>query len=111
MNSDNIFENANTIVLKEQKVGKILSVNIIKTITTKYGSSFLLYNSKNNVLFFPNSQLKSYLSKAITNLKFTNGYYYKDDNKSSILDFEISKISIEDTKIRVDLNLDRKSVV
>ena len=49
MNFDEIYENCSMIKLNEQEEGKVFEVNLIKQITTKFGTNLILYNKKYNV--------------------------------------------------------------
>ena len=104
MNFDKYFQ-CDEIKLKDQKINKKLQVNIIMNITTdKYGQTYLLYNKKHNRKFFANAQLKAYLNK-IDNLKNINNIYYKDNDLSTILEFKIKSITIDDKgnqKVEID---------
>ena len=80
------------IILKEQPVGKTLYVNLIKPVITTYGKSFVLYDKMNNVFFFSNSLLYSYLSKALNDLQNKDGIYFKDEKLSAILTFKIKSV-------------------
>ena len=95
MDFDKIMENSAMIVLSEQNVGKMIEINLIKQINTKFGPNLVLYNKKYNKSFYSNSLLKAYLTKAMTSLKTSNQYYYKDDDLSSILKFRIQSITTD----------------
>ena len=90
--------NSDIIRLKDQKVNKTLSINFYRSIKTKFGEQYLLYNKKYNKSFFSNKQIYSYLSK-ISNLQQEDGFYYKDEQLSDIVTFKISKI--EDNHVSV----------
>ena len=95
MDFDKIMENSAMIVLSEQNGGKVIEINLIKQIITKFGPNLVLYNKKYNKSFYSNSLLKAYLTKAMTSLKTSNQYYYKDDDISSILKFRIQSITTD----------------
>ena len=52
MNSDNIFENANTIVLKEQKVGKKYQYILLKPLQQNMDLHFYYITVKTMFYFF-----------------------------------------------------------
>ena len=91
MDFEQIVNHCDIIRLKDQKVTKTLSVNFFRNIKTKFGEQYLLYNKKYNKIFFSNKQIYSYLSK-ITNLKQKDGFYYKNDELSDIVTFQIKQI-------------------
>ena len=91
MDFEKLVNHCDIIRLKDQKVNKTISINFFRSIKTKFGEQYLLYNKKYNKIFFSNKQIYSYLSK-ITNLKQKDGFYYKDEELSDIVTFKISKI-------------------
>ena len=105
MNFDEIYEKCSMIKINEQEEGKIFEVNLIKQITTKFGTNLILYNKKYNVCFYSNALLKSYLTKMLSNLKSNGSYYYKDDQLSKLIKFQIKKIGKDKRgMIKVDLD-------
>lgn len=105
MNFDEIYEKCSMIKINEQEEGKIFEVNLIKQITTKFGTNLILYNKKYNVCFYSNALLKSYLTKVMSNLKSNGSYYYKDDQLSKLIKFQIKKIGKDKRgMIKVDLD-------
>ena len=103
MNFDKYFQ-CDEIKLKDQKVNKKLQVNIIMKFKSDKGESYLIYDKKHNRKFFANAQLKAYLNK-IDNLKNVNNIYYKDNDLSTILEFKIKSITIDDKgnqKVEID---------
>ena len=63
------INNANEIKLKLQQLTKQLAVNFFKTVKTKYGDTYLCYNTKYNKTYYSNKQLYAYLSKMLSDLK------------------------------------------
>ena len=51
MDFNKLFD-TDIIKLSDQKEGKTLHINLIKTIKTQYGDSFLMYDKKHNKTFF-----------------------------------------------------------
>ena len=91
-NLQNYFDSSDSIILRETPVGKSLYVNLIKPIKTKYGDALVLYDRKHNATFFSNSLLYSYLSKTLSDLKSSDGIYYKDDKMTPILNFKVKSV-------------------
>ena len=91
-NLQNYFDSSDSVILRETPVGKSLYVNLIKPIKTKYGESLILYDLKHRVSFFSNSLLYSYLSKTLSDLKNSDGIYYKDDKMTTILNFKVKSV-------------------
>ena len=97
------------IKIKNQKVGKKLIVNAFRVINTRYGESFLCYSDKYKRVFYANSQLKSYLNKMKADLKVDNGYYYKDDKISDILEFKIKAFKTDNDQVELEFIKKEKS--
>ena len=113
MNFDEIYEKCSMIKINEQEEGKIFEVNLIKQITTKFGTNLILYNKKYNVCFYSNALLKSYLTKVMSNLKSNGSYYYKDDQLSKLIKFQIKKIGKDKrgmNKVDLDFIRDNKNI-
>ena len=104
---EKLFEDSTLIKLKDQIVTKIISINAIKAVQTKFGKSFLCYNLKHNTSFFSNSQLKGYLNKIVPNLQCSNGIYTKDEALNDIVKFSIESIGDNN---QVKLNFIRNKV-
>ena len=98
MDFEKLVNHCDIIRLKDQKVNKSLSINFFRSIKTKFGEQYLLYNKKYNKIFFSNKQIFGYISK-ISNLKEKDGFYYKDEQLSDIVTFQIKKI--EDNRVSV----------
>ena len=113
MNFDDLYEKCSMIKLNEQEEGKVFEVNLIKQITTKFGTNLILYNKKYNVCFYSNALLKSYLTKMLSNLKSNGSYYYKDDQLSKLIKFQIKKIGKDKrgmNKVDLDFIRDNKNI-
>ena len=102
MEFNKIFE-TDLIKLSDQKEGKTLHINVIKTIKTQYGDSFLMYDKKHNKTFFSNSLLKAYLTKMLNDLTNEKNYYYIDNDLSTILSFKIGAIKTINGKQQLQL--------
>ena len=96
----------NEIKLNEQRPLKKFHVSIILKLKAKYGENLLIYDNKNKRKFFSNSLLKFYLNKVIESnvLKNIDNYYFKDDNLSEIISFQVKEIKIIDGKKHVQLD-------
>ena len=103
MDFNKLFE-TDIIKLADQKEGKTLHINVIKTIKTQYGDSFLLYDKKHNKTFFSNNLLKAYLTKMLGDLTNEKNYYYIDADLSTILSFKILSIKNVNGKNQVQLD-------
>ena len=100
-NFDLLFS-SNEIKLKNQKVGKILCINMFRAVKNRFGDTFLCYNQKYNRIFYANSQLKGYLNKMKNDLKTEQGYYYKDPSLSPILEFKIKAIKEDNDQVELE---------
>ena len=85
----------NEIKLKHQQIGKILGINMFRTVKTRFGETYLCYNAKYNRTFYANSQLKGYLNKMKSELETIEGYYFKNAELCSIIEFRIKSIKEE----------------
>ena len=95
MDFPNLIKNASLIKIKEQQIGKTIAINFFTSVTNKFGTQFLIYNKRHNVVFYSNSQIYGYLNSFINTLKNKDGYYYKDKEElSDIAKFKI--VSIEE---------------
>ena len=102
--------NSNEIKLKNQKINKTLSVNAFKILKTKFGESYLCFSDRCIRIFYANSQLKSYLSKLKQDLKVEDGYYYKDEDLSKIVEFKIKVINEVNGQVELEILKNKKSI-
>ena len=100
-NYDSLFS-TNEIKLKNQKVGKILCINMFRAVKTRFGDTYLCYNAKYNRMFYANSQLRGYLNKMKSDLELTQGYYYKNEELSSIVEFRIKDIKMDNDQVELE---------
>ena len=100
-NFDLLFS-SNEIKLKNQKIGKILCINIFRAVKTRFGETYLCYNVKHNRIFYANSQLKGYISKLKTDLQVEQGYYFKDVELNSIVEFKIKSIKEDNDQVELE---------
>ena len=84
------FNNIDEIKIGTQTLGKKLHVNIIKKISTKFGENYYIYDKVNNVSFFGNSLLKSFIEKILEKLQIKDGYYVLNDNIEDILILKVA---------------------
>ena len=102
-NYDSLFS-TNEIKLKNQKVGKILCINMFRAVKTRFGETYLCYNAKYNRMFYANSQLRGYLNKMKSDLELelNQGYYYKNAELSSIVEFRIKDIKMDNDQVELE---------
>ena len=62
----------------------------------------MCYNVKHNRIFYANSQLKGYISKLKTDLQVEQGYYFKDVELSSIVEFKIKSIKEDNDQVELE---------
>lgn len=99
---NNLFTSTE-IKLKLQSINKKLTVNAFRVLKSKFGNSYLCYCLKYNRIYYANSQLKAYLAKIQPDLKIEDGYYYKDDELTNIVEFKIK--SKDDVTSQVELEI------
>ena len=100
-NFDSLFS-SNEIKLKNQKIGKTLCINLFRAVKTRFGETYLCYNVKHNRIFYANSQLKGYISKLKTDLQVEQGYYFKDVELNSIVEFKIKSIKDDNDQVELE---------
>ena len=100
-NFDLLFS-SNEIKLKNQKIGKTLCINLFRAVKTRFGETYLCYNVKHNRIFYANSQLKGYISKLKTDLQVEQGYYFKDVELNSIVEFKIKSIKEDNDQVELE---------
>ena len=100
-NYDSLFS-TNEIKLKNQKVGKILCINMFRAVKTRFGETYLCYNAKYNRIFYANSQLKGYLNKMKSELQTMEGYYFKNAELCSIIEFRIKSIKEDNDQVELE---------
>ena len=100
-NFDLLFS-SNEIKLKNQKIGKTLCINLFRAVKTRFGETYLCYNVKHNRIFYANSQLKGYISKLKTDLQVEQGYYFKDVELNSIVEFKIKSIKEDNEQVELE---------
>ena len=105
----NLFS-SNEIKLKLQQINKILDVNAFRTVKTKFGESYLCYSNKVQRIFFANSQLKGYISKIKPDLKVDDGYFYKDNDLTKIVEFKIKAINEVNGQVELEIIKQKRNV-
>ena len=100
-NYDSLFS-TNEIKLKNQKVGKILCINMFRAVKTRFGETYLCYNAKYNRMFYANSQLRGYLNKMKSELETIEGYYFKNAELCSIIEFRIKSIKEDNDQVELE---------
>ena len=100
-NYDSLFS-TNEIKLKNQKVGKILCINMFRAVKTRFGDKYLCYNAKYNRIFYANSQLRGYLNKMKSELETIEGYYFKNTELCSIIEFRIKSIKEDNDQVELE---------
>ena len=112
MNSKNTFEcnrlfnESSIILLRDQFINKRLSVNLIKKIQGKFGETYMCLNSKYNIKFFCNCQLRGYINKMVSNLESNECFYFKNNQLDDILKFQI--VSISDNRVNIEFIKNKK---
>ena len=96
------FFSSNEIKLKNQKIGKIICINIFRAVKNTFGETFLCYNTKYNRTFYANSQLKGYLNKMKPELQTMEGYYFKNSDLCSIVEFRIKSIKEDNDQVELE---------
>ena len=85
------YENLEQINISAQQINKKLHINLIKKVTTKFGETFFCLDRTNNVCFYANSLLKTYIHKLLPNLQQEdNLYYFKSKELDNILTIKIT---------------------
>ena len=110
MNFDELLQNATQVNLKDLKIGDRFEINLIKSVKTKFGPSFIIYSKNKNYSFFSNSQLKGYLNKVVESLDKKNSYYFKSEDLEKFLEIQIKDISTTDGRTKVDLNFIKNNI-
>ena len=105
MNFQDILSKSKEIMLKNQIDTTTMQINFVKSIKTKYGSSYVCYYKKANVYFYSNLQLTNYLNKMCSDLKSDESFFYKDEDLSPLLEFSISSKIIKDDKTIVKIEI------
>ena len=101
INYDSLFS-SNEIKLKNQKVGKILCINMFRAVKNRFGDTYLCYNVKYNRIFYANSQLRGYLNKMKSDLQTNQGYYFKNADLSPIIEFKIKSIKEDNDQVELE---------
>ena len=99
-NYDSLFS-SNEIKLKNQKMGKILCINMFRAVRNRFGDTYLCYNEKYNRICYANSQLRGYLNKMKSDLQTDQGYYFKHADLSPIIEFKIKAIKKDNDQVKL----------
>ena len=75
---------------------------MFKAVKTRFGETYLCYNTKYNRTFYANSQLKGYLNKMKPELQTMEGYHFKNCDLCSIVEFRIKFIKEDNDQVELE---------
>ena len=75
---------------------------MFRAVRNRFGDTYLCYNEKYNRTFYANSQLKGYLTKMRSDLQAEQGYYFKDVEVRSIIEFKIKVIKEDNDQVELE---------